>query len=296
MTVHKWSQTALTNASVDATINLRERQSPGSLNDSARAMMAAVAKFRDDISGNLVTTGTATALAVTTNQGFASLSDGLFFSARMNTTSGASPTLAVDGLTAKQIRSVYGTDIPSGALLEGGVYTFVYDSTDGAWIVGGRDGDVMRPASYADLVAIEALSGTTGALRKTAADTWALDDGKFAIVQQIGDGINVISTGVAGDVAVPFAATVTAARLFADTSGSIVVNVWKDTYANYPPTVSGKITASAPPTISAATKSADTTLTGWTTSITAGDCLRFNVDSVSSIKRATLILEAKRFI
>lgn len=296
MTAYKWSQTAADNASIDATINLRERQSPGSLNDSARAMMAAVAKLRDDISGNLVTGGTSTAYTVTTNQVFSSLTDGLFLSVRAHATSESSPTFAPDSLTAKPLHSTYGTALPDGGMLSGCVYWLVYDSTDDAWIVAGRDGDVMRSTDNPDLTAIEAISGTKGALRKTAANTWSLDDGTFAIVQQIGDGINVISTGVAGDVSVPFAATITGALLFADTTGSIVVDVWKDTFSNYPPTAGDKITASAPPTISSDVKSSDTTLTGWTVDISAGDCLRFNVTSVSSITRATLILKAKRFI
>ena len=59
------------------------------------------------------------------------------------------------------------------------------------------------------------------------------------------------------------------------TSGSIVIDVWKDTYANFPPTVADTITASAKPTLSSATKSDDTTLTGWTTAVTAGDVFGF---------------------
>lgn len=76
----------------------------------------------------------------------------------------------------------------------------------------------------------------------------------------------------------------------AATSGSIVIDIWKDTYANYPPTVADTITASAKPTITTATKSEDATLTGWTTSITAGDVLGFKVDSVTSLKRVTVEL------
>ena len=78
--------------------------------------------------------------------------------------------------------------------------------------------------------------------------------------------------------------------MLADQSGSAVVDIWKDTYASYPPTGADSITASAKPTISAATKSEDATLTGWATSISAGDTLRFNVDSASTITRLTLIL------
>lgn len=105
---------------------------------------------------------------------------------------------------------------------------------------------------------------------------------------------SVITTGVKGFVSVPFSGTITKARVLsadpAATSGSIVVDVWKDTYANYPPADADSITASAPPTISAATKSEDSTLTGWTTSVTAGDVFGFNVDSVTSLTRVVVEL------
>src|SRR5262245_18801188 len=79
-----------------------------------------------------------------------------------------------------------------------------------------------------------------------------------------------------------FGFTIVGWTLLADQSGSLVVDIWKDTYANYPPTGADSITASAKPTISTATKAQSGTLTGWTTSVSAGDVLRFNVDSVTS--------------
>jgi hypothetical protein len=111
-----------------------------------------------------------------------------------------------------------------------------------------------------------------------------------AIVLAIDGGGSAITTGIKADVYVPYAATITAVTMLADQSGSIVVDIWKDTYANYPPTVADTITASAKPTITTATKSQDTTLTGWTTAISAGDTLRFNVDSASTITRLHLAL------
>ena len=51
------------------------------------------------------------------------------------------------------------------------------------------------------------------------------------------------------------------------------------------------ITASAPVTISSATKAQDATLTGWTTAISAGDVLGFNVDSASTVTKATLTIK-----
>jgi hypothetical protein len=137
MTLFTWSKTAATNDDCDQSVNWQEGQSPGSVNNSARAMMAAIAKFRDDLSGNLVTAGSSTAYTLTTNQVFTALTDGIMVVARMDETSGATPTLNVDGLGAKSIAGVYGTEIGTGGLRAGGVYTFVYDSTDDKWIAHG---------------------------------------------------------------------------------------------------------------------------------------------------------------
>ena len=110
----------------------------------------------------------------------------------------------------------------------------------------------------------------------------------------IDGGGSTITTGVKGDLEIPFACTINRVTMLADASGSIVVDIWKDTYANFPPTDADSITASAVPTISTATKSQDATLTGWTTAIAAGDTLRFNVDSATTIQRLTISLRVVR--
>ena len=120
------------------------------------------------------------------------------------------------------------------------------------------------------------------------------DRDEAAIEFVIDGGGLVITTGVKGDVQVPFACTITAATLLADQSGSIVVDIWTDTNANYPPTVADSITAAAKPTLSATTKSTDSTLTGWTKSIAVGDILRFNVDSATTIQRVTVVLTVSK--
>lgn len=104
----------------------------------------------------------------------------------------------------------------------------------------------------------------------------------------------VITTGIWGDIQLDFACTINSVTLLADQSGSIVVDIWKDTYVNYPPVVGDSITASAKPTISSATKSTDSTLTGWTTSISAGDILRFNVDSITTCTRVLVSMKATK--
>lgn len=296
MGIQTWSQTPASNDTSDPAINLREGQAPRTYNNAVRTVMAMVRRYWDDLSGNSVMAGTATAMTVTSNQNFTSLIDGIHFAARITTTNGADPVVSVDGLTDKQIRGLYGTNIPAGALLAGTIHRFTYDATDDAWIVHGRFGDQLTTAANPDLVAIEALAGTTGALRKTAANTWALDDGTTNLLFTINGNGTVLPTGVVGDLEVPFACTITGVTMLADQSGSVVVDIWKDTYANYPPTVADTIVAAAKPTISAATKSTDATLTGWTTAIAAGSTLRFNIDSVATITRLQIALKVKRFI
>jgi len=106
-----------------------------------------------------------------------------------------------------------------------------------------------------------------------------------------------ISTGVVGYVTIPFACTITGWTLLGvattgSSTGSIVIDVWKDTYANYPPTVADTIAGSEKPTISAATKGQDLTLSSWTTSVSAGDILGFNVDSCTTMAWVNLVIQA----
>ncbi len=97
-----------------------------------------------------------------------------------------------------------------------------------------------------------------------------------------------ITTGSKGYIEVPFACTIAANRLMADQSGSIDVTIAKANYATMPTTAS--IVASAHPALSSALKSQDTTLTGWTTAIGAGDWLEFSVNSASVVTRVTVSL------
>jgi hypothetical protein len=110
----------------------------------------------------------------------------------------------------------------------------------------------------------------------------------------IDGGGSAITTGVKGYIEIPYACTINRVTMLADQTGSIVVDIWKAAYASYPPTVANTITASAIPTITTATKSQDSTLTGWTTSVSAGDILGFNVNSATTITRLNLILKVTK--
>lgn len=115
----------------------------------------------------------------------------------------------------------------------------------------------------------------------------------YHIAAQIGDGVNVISTGWQGCSFVPHTGTITSVTLASTdaaspTSGSIVVDLWKDSYANFPPDNGDSITSATPPTISSTIKSQDTTLSSWGTSLSAGDFVCYNVDSVTTFTKVNL--------
>ena len=110
----------------------------------------------------------------------------------------------------------------------------------------------------------------------------------------LGHGLAVITTGVKGFLEVPYDCEIEQVTLLADQSGSIVVDIWRDPYANYPPTVADTITAAAKPTLSSAQKAQDTTLSGWSKTLKAGDILAFNVDSATTVTRVTLSLLVRK--
>lgn len=105
---------------------------------------------------------------------------------------------------------------------------------------------------------------------------------------------SVLTIGPHGYVQVPFNCLITAVNLLADQTGSTVIDIWKSSFAAFnPPThpaIGDSITASAKPTLSSATSYQDTTLTGWTKVITAGDVLGYTVNSASGITRLTVSL------
>lgn len=116
--------------------------------------------------------------------------------------------------------------------------------------------------------------------------------GSFGIT--IDGGGSAITTGQKGYVSVPYGMTITGWDIFADQSGSIVVDVWKDTYANFPPIAGDSIAGTEKPTLSSAQKNQDTSLSTWTTTVTAGDVIGFNVDSAATVTRVTVIIYGDR--
>lgn len=142
-------------------------------------------------------------------------------------------------------------------------------------------------------------AGTSGQFLKSAGAASPVWADRLASLSFLIDGNgSAITTGYKGSIQIPFGCTITGWTILSvdasTTSGSIVIDVWKDTYANFPPTVADTITASAKPTVTTATKNTSTTLTGWTTAIALGDVVGFNVDSITSFTRVVIHLQVTK--
>lgn len=136
---YNWSRTAASNATSDATVNWSEGQAPSSVNDSARAMMASTAAYRDDVAGAIATGGTSTAYTVTSYQIFDTLAhlNGQMVAFTPHTTNGATVTLNVDGLGAKPLRAQPSVELQSGVLIQGTPYAALYNNSDAAFYLYG---------------------------------------------------------------------------------------------------------------------------------------------------------------
>ena len=111
----------------------------------------------------------------------------------------------------------------------------------------------------------------------------------------IDGGGSAITTGVKADIDFEDDFTIEAWRILPDQSGYLTVDLWVDTWANYPPTDADSITNGHEPALDGEAKAEDTDLSDWgDTTIAAGQTLRVNVDSASTVTRATLALKLLR--
>jgi microcystin-dependent protein len=140
--VMSWSQTAASNSTADSTVNWAEGMAPSAVNDSARAMMASVAKWRDDITGILTTGGSGTAYTITSNQVQASNLDGYTVQFTPGTTNTGAVTLSVDSQTARPLRFYTGVELPAGTLISGSLYQATYRVASTEWLLHSFDASV----------------------------------------------------------------------------------------------------------------------------------------------------------
>lgn len=89
-------------------------------------------------------------------------------------------------------------------------------------------------------------------------------------------GGSVVTTGNKGARQVNFTGTLVGVTLLANTTGSVEFEILKNTYASYP-SASSSIVGTNKPAIVSSQKASITLDGGWTTSVSAGDVLRFAI-------------------
>lgn len=159
---------------------------------------------------------------------------------------------------------------------------FRVTSVSGTTLTGAAEGTDANAAS-GDFVSGSDL--TVASLNQIRKD-WFTSSSPGSVNFTIDGGGSVPSTGSKGFIQFPFAGTIKSWTLLGDQSGSAQITIKKSTYSGFPTTSS--IIASAPPLLSSAQKNTDSTLSGWTTSVTVGDVWEFNLDSVTTCTRLNL--------
>lgn len=113
-----------------------------------------------------------------------------------------------------------------------------------------------------------------------------------AIEYTIDGGGATIPTGYRGILELPFDCTIVRSSLMGASAGNLVMDIFKTTPAA--PTGGASICAAALPSLGGGQVAIDSTLTGWTKTLHAGEALAFYVNS-ANIQQATLSLLVTRF-
>lgn len=156
-------------------------------------------------------------------------------------------------------------------------FTEAVQDVVGAQIVAGAGIGAVYDDAGAGTVTLTA----TGAGSELAL-TWSINEG------------GVPSLGEKNPIIVPFAATIKRWYILADGVGDLTLDVWVDTYGNWPIGNSSSIVAASKPALAGSSKDSDSTLTGWTTSLSLDDIVMIEVEAAESIGFFTFSLIVER--
>ncbi len=150
------------------------------------------------------------------------------------------------------------------------------------------------------------LSGNTlNAAGSTGSATWGSISGTLADQTDLQNELNAVSkdtwtfnytgngTGIKQYGVIGYDCTIKGWRIVSKTAGDVVVDIWKASGAK-PTSSAQSITGSEKPTLSANDLNSDTSLGTWTTSVSAGDVLCFNIDSISGVNQFTLTIDIEK--
>jgi hypothetical protein len=182
-----------------------------------------------------------------------------------------------------------GGTLPDTGVTKNEVYALVDSATISAIV--NNDIDINAQIADSKLATIT----TASKVHQSAISSWL-----GAIEYVIDGGGNSVTTGIKGYLEVPFACTLTSAKMFFDTSAVARVDIYKDIYANYPPTSADTIISSAggDTTFStsgvSATKFSATISNTWTKAVNANDVFGFEVEQNDNATQIIIVLNYVR--
>jgi hypothetical protein len=166
-------------------------------------------------------------------------------------------------------------------------------------------------SSAAELNALDGITSTVTELNYVDGVTSAIQtqlDGKLgtaapltqSVAMTFGDGTNEIADNTQYVFSIPVAHTLIRWRILAygftaGSTGSIVFDVWRDSFANFPHSSAQSISTSKP-TLTTAAMAEDASITDWTEAGSAGDVYQINVDSCTTCTLVNLELWYTRVV
>ncbi len=177
--VQAWSSTAASNATADSTISSSDTQSPDTVDNDIRNVMAAVRNHSKDTGGALVVGGTSTALTITTNQVISSghIANGYSLRIRTASASTGAATIAIDGIAAVSIKANDGNAIAAGSWASGAIVDLVYSSTATAFIAA----NIASSARGSSIASFHASKSANQTISSTAETTVTFDTEEFDV-------------------------------------------------------------------------------------------------------------------
>lgn len=102
---------------------------------------------------------------------------------------------------------------------------------------------------------------------------------------------NVVGVGIKGHLTIDVTGIIESWTVLADVPGNLVMDIKKSSYLTYPSFVS--IAGTEKPSLSNQAKNKDDGLSTWDVNLTAGDILRFEVESCDYVKQFLIAIKLK---
>lgn len=132
------------------------------VNNSAREIMAVIARWQKDTNGSLVTAGSSNAYTLTPNRTISAYTAGLKFAFRADRDNTGSATLNVSAVGAGTIKHPDGRNLDAGEIKTDGIYEVTYSVAYSGWIIAntGSKASTTRKGDVELATDAEAIAGT----------------------------------------------------------------------------------------------------------------------------------------